>query len=95
MKDQYSAGTNAIKIKDNIYKVNDVPYSDENNEIVSIRLGIGSMYNITSDQSKALPIYDGTNFGLIFAITSTAVKIYKDAREKLTFTIKANNCIIK
>jgi hypothetical protein len=94
MKDQYSAGTNAIKVKDNIYKVNDVPYVDSNNEIYLVSVWIVKIDNLTQEEIKQLPIYNNDDKLKYIDLVGSAY-IYKDAREKLTFTIKANNCIIK
>jgi hypothetical protein len=47
--------------------------------------------NLSLEEAKNLPEYNGAKT----FIFSVAPYIYKDAREKLTFTFKLNNCIIK
>lgn len=92
MSDQYSAGKNAIKVSTNVYKANDVSYVDDNNELTTIFFNLVNIDELSVEQSKLMPQYNG-NYDII---KSLGVKnIYKDAREKLTFTIKLNNCIIK
>lgn len=95
MQDQYSAGTRPVVVSGtNDTKIEDVSYVDSNNEAVSYRLRILNLPFIDYSIARNLPVppeewylYEETLTGQIL--------IYKDAREKLTFTIKANNCIIK
>lgn len=95
MQDQYSAGTRPITVSGtNDTKIEDVSYVDSNNEAVSYRLRILNLPFIDYSIARNLPVppeewylYEETLTGQIL--------VYKDAREKLTFTIKCNNCIIK
>lgn len=95
MQDQFSAGTRPVKVegtKDT--KIEDVAYVDSNNEVVKYRLRLLNLPIIDYNIAKNLPIPpdDWVNY---WENLSNQILIHKDAREKLTFTIKANNCIIK
>lgn len=98
MNDQYSAGQKKIKMKDYMYKVEDVRYVDEDNECVSCEFFVINILNMGTDKATVLPeihknlIYEEKT---LMNDSLLKVKVYKDAREKLTFTIKANDCIIK
>ena len=96
MQDQYSAGTRVINVanKTDVFKVEDVPYVDSNNEVVSYRLRLLNLETINYEVAKNLPM-PPTDWGFYWENLSGTILVYKDAREKLTFTIKANNCIIK
>ena len=93
MLDQYSAGTNATEINSGVYKLSDVGYVDENNEVYNIAISLVDINDLTIEQAKKMPLYNGTNYE--FNSFIDLIDVYKDAREKLTFTIKAKNCIIK
>lgn len=94
MLDQYSAGTNSIKISDGVYKVNDVSYVNTLNEVYSVSIYLKNIYDLTSDEAKLMPQNKDISLSGAFNIVEKQT-IYKDAREKLTFTIKIKNCIIK
>lgn len=96
MQDQYSAGTRAVKVNNltNVFKVEDVPYVDSNNEVASIRFRLLNLEQIDYEIAKNLPM-PPSDWSLYWENLSETIFVYKDAREKLTFTIKANNCIIK
>ena len=96
MQDQYSAGTRVINVanKTDVFKVEDVPYVDSNNEAVSYRLRLLNLETINYEVAKNLPI-PPSDWVSYWENLSGTILVYKDAREKLTFTIKANNCIIK
>ena len=96
MQDQYSAGTRAINVanKTDVFKVEDVPYVDLNNEVVSYRLRLLNLEKINYEVAKNLP-KPPSDWSLNWENLSGTILIHKDAREKLTFTIKCNNCIIK
>jgi hypothetical protein len=94
MLDQYSAGTNAIKVSNNVYKVNDVAYVNNKNELLSISITLIEFRQLSQEDIQKLPAYDKESYVENETIVESKL-IYKDAREKLTFTIKANNCIIK
>lgn len=95
MQDQFSAGTRPVKVEDTgDTKIEDVSYVDSNNEVVKYRLRLLNLPVIDYKIAKNLPLLpdDWVNH---WENLSNQILIYKDAREKLTFTIKANNCIIK
>lgn len=94
MLDQYSAGTNAIKVSDNVYKVNDVGYVNSYNELFSVKISLIEFRQLSQEDIQLLPAYTKESYTELATIVDSKL-IYKDAREKLTFTIKCNNCIIK
>lgn len=96
MKDQYSAGTRAVDVvnKTDVFKAEDVSYVDSNNEVVSYRLRLLNLDKINYGVAKNLPL-PPSDWVSYWENLSGTILVYKDAREKLTFTIKANNCIIK
>ena len=98
MEDQYNAKNRAVNVQDStqIFKVESVPYVDSNNEVVKCSLKRVDLENINYEIAKNLPLYKNWMIDNPFYQTiSNAFFVYKDAREKLTFTIKANACIIK
>jgi hypothetical protein len=93
MQDYYSVGKYAQYVSEGVYKMVDASYVDENNESLMVTVGLGTFTNkLTNEQVMQLPNYDGT-FNVDVSVGT--ISIFKDAREKLTFTIKLNNCIIK
>lgn len=95
MQDQYSAGSRPITVsgtKDT--KIEDVSYVDSNNEAVSYKLRILNLPFIDYSIARNLPVPPEEWYFYEETLTGS-ILVYKDAREKLTFTIKANNCIIK
>lgn len=95
--DQYSIGKQTKPITLEGRMVYDYPYVDENNELEAVNISIVSLNQIEMDYDTAdkLPQYYGNYTNLSKNANNRYVKLYKDAREKLTFTIKLNNCIIK
>ena len=97
MQDQYSAGTKPVVVQNDssVLKIEDVPYVDENNEIEMYSLKIINLEFVDFESIKNFPEapFDWNNYK--YDIISSSMYLFKDAREKLTFTIKANNCIIK
>lgn len=97
MQDQYSAGTKPVVVQNDssVLKIEDVPYVDENNEIEMYSLKIINLEFVDFESIKNFPEapFDWDNYK--YDIISSSMYLFKDAREKLTFTIKANNCIIK
>lgn len=97
MQDQYSAGTKPVVVQNDssVLKIEDVPYVDENNEIEMYSLKIINLESVDFESIKNFPEapFDWDNYK--YDIISSSMYLFKDAREKLTFTIKANNCIIK
>jgi hypothetical protein len=60
----------------------------------SFYLQIFKIENIDVDEVNLLPNFPVNSYHETL-IKEKQFTIYKDAREKLTFTIKAKNCIIK
>jgi hypothetical protein len=86
MKDYYSVDKYAEFVSEGVYKMIDAPYVDNNNESLTVTVGLGRFSNkLTNEQITKLPNYDGA---FIIDITVVSLAIFKDAREKLTFTIK-------
>ena len=74
---------------------NPVPYVDDYNECYGVSVCLAKISRTDNDLrnvSRALPeLYDSTNTRVdLIALTSNVVRIYKDASEHLTFTIKLN-----
>ena len=85
MLDHYAFDKETIKdSKANVYTCNDVPYGNSYNEATKVKIEIIEMPNLTFEQSMALPYYTGT-YTTILSIPE--MYIYKDARERLLFTI--------
>ena len=90
--DQYIFGFKVTHI--DLYDITEmVSYADYNNEIEDVTCVIIKIHNLTMAQSKLLPDWDTlisayphlsyTQVGIV-----NQTKIYKDPREKLTFSIK-------
>ena len=77
-KDTGSAGNRECKI---------IPYCDSNNECDEAYISIVYISSMSDDQSRCMPEYTGEYSVLM---DCGKVELYKDAREKLTFTVKAN-----
>ena len=88
--DQYAWGAalNKYEYNDKDYITPEyVPYCDNNNEIEDFDLTVGYIDNLTKSQSEKLPSVSDVSF-VNFGVFSLNDKvIYKDQREKLTFTI--------
>jgi hypothetical protein len=101
MLDQYSMGQfpdeiNETQTNADVYKKTDVRYVDSNNEVYMIAFSFADMISYRYDDIRHLP--KAPNAFRVFGTKKTPYRtmpIYKDAREKLTFTIRVNNCIIK
>lgn len=94
MLDFYAFDKKVIKVSEKVYKTEDISYVDENNEVDTISISLVALFsdlNTNGTQGVTLPYYNGEEIELFGAL----LKVYKDAREKLTFTIRLNNCIIK
>lgn len=83
--DQYSFDTQAEHVNFSNYICRDVSYCNGYNELKNISISIGRIPSLSREDSLALPIYDG-EFESIIDLESQIV--YKDAREKLSFTIQ-------
>lgn len=96
MKDNYSISTNITDVSSKVYKLDDVKYVDTNNECFKVKVKLLNIKGFTYDSTKKMPVVDtATLNGAIELIDEQEIILYKDAREKLTFTIQANKCIIK
>lgn len=84
MLDHYAFDKTTVNENGNVYSCEDVAYGDSNNEVSTATISICELDNLTFEQSMNLPHYDGTVESVIIA---RDFKIYKDAREKLMFTI--------
>lgn len=94
--DQYSGGSKAVNVEGQTFKVEQVPYVDSNNEVVKCSFKKVDLENINYEIAKNLPSYPKWMLDYPFyQKVADSFVVYKDAREKLTFTIKANNCIIR
>ena len=86
----FGMSTNAVSGSDTKKSINNVPYGDENANCshVSVYIEYKSSGSLSSSESYALPLPpSGTNYTHI-ALNKL---IYKDSREKLTFTIKVKD----
>lgn len=90
MVDNYCFDKQAIKVDEGIYKMQDVSYVDSSNTLDYAYWSIVT-FNETPN-AKELPL---TTSQYTQLLSDKLVYLYKDAREKLTFTIQLNNCIIK
>ena len=99
MQDNYSISRNAQTISDYVYKLNDVPYVNANNEFYKVKIDLFELndeFAYDYESAIKLPVHKFTSNNEYKKLIDTIETIvYKDAREKITFTIKANNCIIK
>ena len=91
--DHYSFDKYAEKVG-LLYKMKDASYVDEYNMLESANFSLVKLPQLSVDSAMKLPIYDGT-YDYEEITLQYKETLYKDAREKLTFTIKCNNCIIK
>ena len=95
-KDNYSINRNAREISNKLYKLSDVQYVDANNEFYKVKIDLFEIEGFDYSSSLKLPVHKFASNETYTALIDTIETIvYKDAREKITFTIKANNCIIK
>ena len=99
MQDNYSISRNAQTISDYVYKLNDVPYVNANNEFYKVKIDLFELndeFAYDYESAIKLPVHKfASNNEYKKLIDTIETIVYKDAREKITFTIKANNCIIK
>jgi len=86
-EDQYAWGYKA-SVENQTVTINvPIKYADANNEIVSYSCNFG-FFDITSEQSNDLPKSDLFSDNAFILTGVSNQKIYKDAYEKLTFTIE-------
>ena len=96
MQDQYSAGDNRIKINATQFKVEGIPYVDTFNEVKEINIKKIDLKQIEPEMARQLPKLTNEFINNhTFEDIEDSILVFKDSREKLTFTIKANNCIIR
>ena len=96
MQDNYSISRNAQTISTNVYKLSDVPYVNGNNEFYKVKIDLFELNGFDYESAIKLPVHKfASNEYYTKLIDTIETIVYKDAREKITFTIKANNCIIK
>lgn len=67
------------------FEVKDVTYGNAYNELTSCSYSIYKILNLSVEDSMSLPYYTGG--GTMISATKTINSIYKDARERLLFTI--------
>lgn len=85
MLDHYCFERSSVKEKNNVYVVTDVAYGNEYNEATSVNIDVVKLpVNLTLDNSMYLPYYNG-NVNVVAELGTHL--IYKDARERLLFTI--------
>lgn len=91
-EDEYSVGRVAINdplfnvINVNVYQEQYAAYVDENGEVLKAYIEIGTISSMTKQQSLYLP-YTHADLNFIPKTATTTKTIYKDVREKLSFTI--------
>lgn len=88
--DQYALDNQAIRVNGSNYSINAVSYCNEFNEISRISISLGTISSLTREESLKLPVYDGDLFQTL--VEPEIQKVYKDARERLIFTFKMDNC---
>jgi hypothetical protein len=89
--DQYSFDTESLPAR-SARECKDIPYVDENKEFVSAEISIICLNErLSMSLSHFLPVYSDSIAGLSNTSHSVGTKIiYKDAREKLNFTIRVS-----
>ena len=89
--DQYSFDTESLPAR-SARECKDIPYVDENKEFVSAEISIICLNErLSISLSYYLPVYNDSIAGLSQTSYSVGTKtIYKDAREKLNFTIRVS-----
>ncbi len=94
--DNYSFDKTASNVsnKTDQYIVNDVKYGNNYNELTSCDYALCSLPHIGVKFSMALPLYNSNDYTLITK-NKTINSIYKDARERLLFTIYFPNATLK
>jgi hypothetical protein len=87
MQDNYSFDSEAIKVEGTYYENRQCPYVDDHNEFMSVVITGGTIDMLTLEESYELPKLTSTSkFKFIFKTGN--ILVYKDARERLIFTIK-------
>lgn len=74
-----------------IYKQIQVPYVNSYNEYAKATISLVEINSLNAEQSHQMPIYTGNRTQILGLGTRP---VYKDAKERLIFTIKLNNATI-
>lgn len=82
-----------FEVQSSLAYVKDVPYVDENNELYKVKIDIVSLSEMTAEDYRKLPELESSSKETIL-VSGDSIKVYKDARERLIFTLKLNNVII-
>ena len=85
--DNYSFDKTSYRVNNNTeyFVVKDVPYGNNYNELTNCEYQICRLSNLTQEESMKLPLYSGNIKNQTHLKTINS--IYKDARERLLFTI--------
>lgn len=89
--DQYSFDKITTHYNNDVFSCNDIGYVDSHNEFLECKVEIVYLPTINLEKSRKLPLYIG-KYQLIKSFPF--FKVYKDARERILFTIKLKNDII-
>lgn len=81
------------KNESSLASIKDISYVDENNEFYKVKIDVVSLNDMTAEDYKNLPELESTTKETLI-ISGNSFKVYKDARERLIFTLKLNNVII-
>ncbi len=89
--DHYCFDKSTTHYNNDVFSCNDIGYVDSHNEFLECKVEIVYLPTINLEKSRKLPLYIGKHQ----LITSFPFfKAYKDARERILFTIKLENDII-
>lgn len=89
--DQYSFDKSTTHYNNDVFSCNAIGYVDSHNEFLECKVEIVYLPTINLEKSRKLPLYIGKH-QLIKSFPF--LKVYKDARERILFTIKLENDII-
>lgn len=89
--DHYCFDKNTTHYNNDVFSCNDIGYVDSHNEFLECKVEIVYLPTINLEKSRNIPYYDG-NYQLIKSFPF--FRVYKDARERILFTIKLENDII-
>ncbi len=89
--DKQSLPTGNTILSDN-YHCRDISYCDSNNEVIGASVSLGTLPSLSREESLSMPIYNGNDFNEVIYLGCQ--EIYKDARERLIFTLIIQNCEI-
>lgn len=88
--DQYCFDKKAVKVGNKFEKraSQDVAYVNSYNEFEDCRIEIVTMPRLSVEDSYQLPEYDPEVINYSTLLSLPRIKVFKDAREKLTFTVR-------